>query len=74
MNVTTADLSGQSCDDTALYLAIGGGVLAVVSELLGALPPDRCPNGVVDGVRQLAGYVRRGASGNARAQVACLPI
>ena len=71
---TTSDISGPECHNTAVYLAIGGGVLAVLSELLGTLPPERCPNGIVHGLQQLAGYLRRSPSGDARAQVAGLPL
>ena len=75
MNVTSqTNYGGPGCDRTAIYLAIGSGVLAIISELLGALPPDKCPNGLVHGLQQLARYVSRGAGGDARAQVAGLPI
>ena len=74
VNVTTTDHSGPGCDRTAVYMAVGGGVLAVLSELLGTLPPERCPNGLIHGLQQLAGYLRGSPGGDTRAQVAGIPI
>ena len=43
---------GSTCDNTAQYLAIAGGLIALLSEGMGACSHEQCPNGLLDAVRQ----------------------
>ena len=49
---TEAALGGSTCDNTAQYLAIAGGLVAILSEGMGACSHEQCPNGLLGAVRQ----------------------
>ena len=80
LSTTTSDVGQSDCDHTAAYLAIVGGVIALLSEGMGACSHENCPNGFVDAVRQglrspcVAQLFRRHADPRATVQDSDLPL
>ena len=80
LSATTSSGGPCNCDNTAQYLAIVGGVIALLSEGMGACSHEHCPNGFLDAVRQglrspcVAQLFHRNANPRANVQDSDLPI